>query len=236
MRVLLTGPPAVGKTTACIKLAQLLGGDVEGFYTEEVVEGRQRSGFDIVTINQANKQKRAVLARKNSHVKGPKVGPYTVHLQDFESVAMPCLNSVDDTKILIIDEIGKMESKSTKFSAAIRKVFNEFSGTIVATIPKPAANPLPLVEEVKCFPNTEIITVNKENRDALPELILDMISKNSSSEIWMFNLIFFNLFDIVGWFFKIFFNKFKISALVLNLKSNVCKVLYFGVKSNFIVD
>ena len=87
------------------------------------MESGLRTGFDIVTIgDKAGKQKRGILARKKTNVKGPKVGQYTVQVEDFESIALPCLKSVDSRPVLIIDEIGKMEDKSNKFKIAIRKL------------------------------------------------------------------------------------------------------------------
>ena len=85
------------------------------------MESGQRTGFDIVTIGDKSvNQKCGILARKKTHVKGPKVGQYTVHVEDFERIALPCLKSVDTRSVLIIDEIGKMEDKSNKFKIAIR--------------------------------------------------------------------------------------------------------------------
>ncbi len=46
---------------------------MQGFYTEEVKEGGQRTGFDIVTLD-GDKAKRGILARKNSRVKGRNEG------------------------------------------------------------------------------------------------------------------------------------------------------------------
>ena len=89
MHVLLTGYPGVGKTTICRKLAEELGDDVAGFITEEVRVNGARTGFDIVTLGNGTEQ-RGVLARVVSQVKAPKVGQYTVHLEEFESLAVPC--------------------------------------------------------------------------------------------------------------------------------------------------
>ncbi|CDQ66315.1 unnamed protein product [Oncorhynchus mykiss] len=51
--VFLTGPPGVGKTTLVQKACDVIvssGVSVEGFYTQEVREGRRRVGFDVVTV------------------------------------------------------------------------------------------------------------------------------------------------------------------------------------------
>ena len=48
MKILLTGPPGVGKTTLIKYLCEQLG-NCSGFYTEEIREGGKRIGFNIVT-------------------------------------------------------------------------------------------------------------------------------------------------------------------------------------------
>jgi len=132
MRILLTGYPGVGKTTICRKVSEELRGEVTGFYTEEVRVNGTRIGFDIVTLG--DNEQRGILARTVSQINGPKVGQYTVHVTDFETVAIPCLKAVG-LQYLVVDEIGKMESFSQKFKQEIRKLFTEFDGDIIATIP-----------------------------------------------------------------------------------------------------
>ena len=110
MHVLLTGPPGVGKTTLAKKVAEtLMKNDsvkIDGFYTEEVRDENQvRKGFDVVSIKNQENRKPLALANAPPALRGPKVGKYTVMVEDFESVAFKCLSH--DSDILIIDEIGK---------------------------------------------------------------------------------------------------------------------------------
>ncbi|XP_078038594.1 cancer-related nucleoside-triphosphatase homolog isoform X2 [Augochlora pura] len=109
-RVLLTGPPGIGKTTVCKKLTSLLterAYKVDGFYTEEVRNQNSiRTGFDVVLVN--NSQKRSTLAKagdvtNQSEKTKHKVGKYYVFINDFESVALPVFES--NANILIVDEI-----------------------------------------------------------------------------------------------------------------------------------
>ena len=107
VHILITGPPGIGKTTIVKKLANVLNGQVTGFYTEEIRGSNgTRLGFDVISIEDDSKRKS--LARELSDQMGPKVGKYTVILSDFESVAIPCLKrAISEENITIIDEIGK---------------------------------------------------------------------------------------------------------------------------------
>ena len=167
MRILLTGPPGVGKTTLVQQLAQKLE-NCGGFYTEELREGGKRIGFDIVTLDDGS---RAALARVNTNVKGPKVGQYTVMIDEFEQLARISLTpkTLKSSRVVMIDEIGKMESFSSKFQTLVRQVYGnvEFGGHIVATIPHSRGNPLALVRGLLDRSDTEVVEVTKANRDQL---------------------------------------------------------------------
>ena len=105
--ILITGPPGVGKTTLIKKLHTLCA-PVVGFYTEEIRGTNEvRLGFDVITLD--NERLRKPLARQQSNQRGPKVGKYTVHVADFESIVIPCLEKAiqNENEIIIIDEIGK---------------------------------------------------------------------------------------------------------------------------------
>ena len=118
--VLVTGQPGCGKTTAVKTLVDELrasGASVRGFYTDEVLQGGRRVGFDIVTVPDGH---RGPLARKGAA--GPKVGQYGVDVAGFERLALPTLGDDDEDTIYVLDEIGRMELKSDVFAGRVQEL------------------------------------------------------------------------------------------------------------------
>ena len=180
MKILLTGAPGVGKTSLVKYLSEQLE-NCAGFYTEEIRDERnkRRTGFDIVTLGS---EQRASLARVNTPVKGPKVGQYTVTLAQFESLALDSLSadSLKNSRVLLLDEIGKMESFSSKFQSLVREIFfsdSYYQGdVIVATIPLKFES-VGLVKEIVNKSDAEIIEVTASNRDELRNILLGRLSE-----------------------------------------------------------
>ncbi|KAK0182075.1 hypothetical protein PV327_000246 [Microctonus hyperodae] len=188
--ILLTGPPGIGKTTVCKKIIKLIDNSnytCDGFYTEEIrLENRKRIGFDVIPINNING--RGFLARIESALEGKKpskfrVGNYQVFVDEFELVALPCLES--QTDVLIIDEIGKMELFSKRFHDCVDKLFwNNVENKplfIIGTIPEKNRIPqryIKLFEKFYRDGNCKIVDVNIQNRDKLPEMLLNIITNS----------------------------------------------------------
>jgi len=167
-RILLTGPPGCGKTTVVRKVAEILRDGASGFYTEEIRDAKkQRIGFRVVRLD----GKRGELADKIS-VHGPRVGSYRVNVESFERVALPSLE-MEEGRVLIIDEIGKMECFSETFVRRVREIF-QAGYPVLATIPLRGGGEF--LEEIRRQRDVIIFIVTIENRGALPGQLAAMLS------------------------------------------------------------
>jgi nucleoside-triphosphatase THEP1 len=172
-RILLTGLPGCGKTTVVLKVADLLCGLASGFYTEEIRDDRgQRIGFRVISLE----GKRGELARKGTG-SGPRVGSYRVNVKDFERIALPSLE-VEERRVLLIDEIGKMECFSKEFVRRVEKVL-ESDASILATIPLRGGGDF--IDKIRLRKDVESVLVTRENRDELPEQLVAKLTSRPAS-------------------------------------------------------
>ncbi len=160
--ILFTGRPGVGKTTVIMKLISGLKG-VGGFYTEEIRERGERKGFRIVTL----RGKKGILAHKD--LKAPyRVGKYGVNIEDLENIAgrsiLLALDNIDQ-KIVLIDEIGRMELYSPKFQEAVIKALDS-SKRVIGTLQQRHNK---FTDAVRERGDVEIVEVTLENRKRLIE-------------------------------------------------------------------
>uniref|UniRef100_A0A182Q0C5 AAA+ ATPase domain-containing protein n=1 Tax=Anopheles farauti TaxID=69004 RepID=A0A182Q0C5_9DIPT len=169
--ILITGMPGVGKTTIMRKLSdELLTRHlpITGFYTEEVRDTRSgdRLGFDVVTFT----GERAPLARIGS--RAPCVGRYSVCVAEFEHLALPALDArrqLPKTGALLLDEIGRMELKSSAFIGRMNAIVREVTAgklPFIATIPLKAAG-MDVIEQLKRITGCQIFHVKPSNREQM---------------------------------------------------------------------
>lgn len=161
MRLFLTGNPGVGKTTLIRAVAERLEGiTCAGFYTEETRQKGQRTGFRIVTLD----GRVGTLASLGTQK--PTVGKYSVHVEEFEKLALRCLDSINaPADLYVIDEIGKMEVLSRRFRTAINELLAQPTN-LLATIAKKGTG---FIDQLKRRSDVEMIEVTRKNRDELPE-------------------------------------------------------------------
>jgi nucleoside-triphosphatase len=157
---LLTGRPGVGKTTCLRKALELARVPAGGFFTEEIRERGKRVGFALLTLDGS----RTTLARAN-RVGRPRVGKYGVNLAAVDGVAVPAIYAaIHARRLVVIDEIGKMEMYSPAFRQAVEEALRSpvlVLGTILA-----ASNPW--ADSIKAHPAVRLIEVNLANRESLP--------------------------------------------------------------------
>ncbi|MFB6470943.1 MAG: NTPase [Vulcanisaeta sp. AZ3] len=132
LRILITGPPGVGKTTLIrrvIDYAKSLSIEVFGFITYEVREGGRRIGFKIADVH-GNRED--WLAHTSLFRGGPMVGRYYVNVRAMDEVGVRAIVAAKPSSLVVVDEIGKMELMDRNFLRVLEEVVPSvhFVGTI----------------------------------------------------------------------------------------------------------
>lgn len=158
--ILITGLPGVGKTTLIRELSKRLTEcNPAGFYTEEIRnEQGIREGFRLVTLC----GRRLVLS--HIHHPGPyRVSRYGVDVSGFEQLLAELDLEHAPSRLIVIDEIGKMECLSRRFTDDIMALLNS-PKLLIATI---ALKGEGFIQEVKDRPDCRLVVVTRENRNRL---------------------------------------------------------------------
>lgn len=169
VKILLTGLPGCGKTTAVTKIiANLDRKKAAGFYTQEIRTGGVRKGFRWAGLDGTE----GTLAHVD--IKGtPRVGKYGVDVAGFERAVAGILD-IDQTEaeLFVIDEIGKMECFSGKFVTAVRRLFAS-DRSVLATVAQKGAG---LIFEVKNHPAAKLFNLTRQNRDEIIAEVSQILS------------------------------------------------------------
>ena len=177
--IMLTGRPGVGKTTivrAALDAWTANGRAAAGFHTrEELRDDGRRAGFEIVAADgrRASLARREARGGKKSHV--GRVGQFKVNTDAVRDVAMDALKSAGGDRLLVLDEIGRMELLCEGFDVAARDALDA-SRVGIATVPSRAMEPF--VAAVKARADVLLLEVTRENRDALLVAVRDALARN----------------------------------------------------------
>ena len=167
--VLITGLPGTGKTTLVKKLAgEFKDLNPGGFYTAEIRERGARGGFELVGLDGT----RRILSHVN--IKGrDRVGKYGVDVKGFDEYLGALALSDPNVKLIIIDEIGKMECLSRQFIDLMQDVLDS-GKPLIATIAQKAGG---FIAEVKKRGDVKLLEVTQANRDSLAESISEYMQE-----------------------------------------------------------
>lgn len=164
--------PRAGKTTVVLKVAERLKGKCGGFWTEEILEKGKRVGFRLITLDGTS----GILAHKG--FQSPyNVGKYGVNVECVEKIGTNAIKeAIKKNKVVLIDEIGKMEL----FSLAFRRVVVEALDSnqlVLATI---MSHSQPFCDGIKSRQDVKMLETTSRNRNVLPGIILNMITESLS--------------------------------------------------------
>ena len=166
--ILITGLPGCGKTTLFRHLVKELRHlEPVGFYTREIKEGGVRKGFTLNGLDGTG----GLLA----HVDLPgrfRVGRYGVDAAGFDNFIKCIPFSDPTTRLIMIDEIGKMECFSKRFITLISELL-ESKHLFIATVAMKGGG---LIAEIKKRSDIELFEVTRKNQDNIIRQVLKLES------------------------------------------------------------
>jgi len=168
--ILITGLPGVGKTTLIKNIVEALK-DLRpvGFYTAEIRGGGIRKGFELISLD----GRKGLLS--HTDIQSPhRVGKYKVDVKGFEDFLSSLSLLNPSTRLVIIDEIGKMECFSERFKECLIECLNS-EKPVIATIAQKGSG---FIEEVKRRHDIKVFEITQRNRNSILPDILTEVEKN----------------------------------------------------------
>ncbi len=162
--VLITGPPGCGKTTLVRRAVAELQVTAAGFYTEEVRTAGRREGFALVTLD----GRRATLA--SVRIRGPhRVSRYGVDVAALDAVGVAALEEAGAAaRLVVIDEIGKMELLSPRFQEAVLRALDGVRPVLASVM----LTRHPFADAIRARDDVTLIHLTPDSRDrALAEVV-----------------------------------------------------------------
>lgn len=169
--ILITGLPGVGKTTLIKNIVEVLK-DLRpvGFYTAEIREEGVRKGFELISLD----GRKGLLS--HTDIQSPhRVGKYKVDVKGFEDFlsSLPILKP--STRLIVIDEIGKMECYSDPFKNLLKEILDS-ERWVIATIALKGSG---MIEEIKKRKDVKLFEITQRNRNSLLADILNEVEKDA---------------------------------------------------------
>lgn len=156
-RVALTGSPGVGKTTLVQKIVEAAGGSVGGVLARDKRVKDRRVGFELLDLGSGAT---GMLADETGS--GPQLGKYRVRLDDLDNIGARAIEDGLKADLIVVDEIGPMELSSRRFVMAVEKALASDKEMLVVLH---EWSNHPIARKIR--KNFKVITVTRENRDAL---------------------------------------------------------------------
>lgn len=166
--LLVTGAPRAGKTTLISTVISKLNFGVIGFITTEIIENNIRTGFTIETYSGIKK----ILASKKNLESKYRVGRYGVYLNNLNFIIRKLEEELSNEKpkLVVIDEIGKMELFSHSFKEFVIEALNQ--NKVLGTI---MFRDNDFTKKIKLRNDTKIFEINLQNREKITNKIEELV-------------------------------------------------------------
>ena len=171
--IFLTGEVGAGKSTVIDKVLSLLPFvECGGFRTVSAAPLTDGAMLDVFLEKSWDQTPHDI-----EHLVGSRLydGQFNSYPSTFDTTGAAILASCPENAILIVmDELGLMESDAKDFQKAVMNTLDGCLPVLGVIKPKPSE----FLNAIRSHEKSEIFEVTKENRDALPYIIVELLSSN----------------------------------------------------------
>ena len=159
--ILIMGDIGVGKSTLISRLLSCTHRPVCGFYTREHGFGQDKKDF---FLHDAKLPQRDLFFTDENRI--ATCFPKTVEVQPevFDNQGVNCLQDLHPNGIVVMDELGFLESRSPRFQ---RRVLEVLDGDIPVLAAVKSREDIPFLELVKAHPKATVFHITPDNREEL---------------------------------------------------------------------
>ena len=168
MHALITAPPGTGKSTLIRRVLAELNRPVFGFETEKDTSQRTEAGFPVF-LREPGSRESVLLGCCDRRL-------LSVNTEAFDAFAPRLRRPIPAGSIVMMDEIGTMESSSIPFREAVLALLDGDTPVIAAV----KAKDTPFLTAVRSHPNCRIFHLTEDNREALFHEVLAFLQAQFS--------------------------------------------------------
>ena len=173
MHIFLTGDVQVGKSTIINKTLAALKIERPGGFRSVSVPDLPDGAMSVYLLAAAEKAPAMGDFNRVGIRKGCGRG-IEKFPQAFETAGVQALKNAEQSRLILMDEVGRMESAAAQFSARMEALLDG-SVPILGVVQKIADTPL--TNAIRTHPNVRVLTVTKEKREQMAQEVLRLISK-----------------------------------------------------------
>lgn len=173
LRVWITGPPGVGKTTLVERVVNAwrdAGWPVQGFFTREIREEGRRVGFELVLLPEGL---RFLLAHVRP-IGRERLGRYYLTFGGLQA-ALPRLQSASNSTLVVVDEVGPMELRYAPFRTWVQNA--SFPPLFLGTFQMKLESTL---RSWGCLEGATVFRITRQNRDMMAQDVLSRLRQETT--------------------------------------------------------
>ena len=171
MHIFLTGPVQVGKSTIIRKTLEALQITPSGFRSVSVSD--LPDGAMSVYLIPAGEKNPSMTDWNRIGIRNCGRG-IVKFPESFERAGIAALRNAESAQLILMDEVGRMESEAARFSERILELLDGKT-PILGVVQKMADTPL--TNAIRKHPNVRLVEVSVENREERAQEVLRLVSR-----------------------------------------------------------